>query len=409
MTASVVIYRGADEALSLHGVAAKKGRQPKFEDLNLIKKPVFITDDHQILFIGSEDEDWSSVLKNKEAHQVTLSGGLLLPGFVEAHTHLVHGGDRKDEFEMRIAGKSYEEIAQAGGGIASTLKKTREATQSELLESSQKSLDFFKSQGVVCCEVKSGYGLNLEDEIKILKVIERLEGTHCVSTFLGLHSLPSEFTTFDEYTNFVCTEVLPKVQAETLCRRADIFVDRGYFELAHLKQLSNTIKKMGWDLTLHGDQLSAQGASLWGAQNGAKSVDHAVHLSDEELKKIAKSEAVIMALPGADFYLDLAYPRVRELIDHGGKVALATDFNPGSSPTQNIDFIGLLARLKMKMSLAEVLAAYTYNAASALGLENKYGSLEVGKSANAIHFEAGLTDLFYDGSQKKLQHLGELK
>lgn len=396
----------ADEALTLSGVVLKDGRHIQEEDLGLIKKPILLKDKNKILFIGVEkhfntffknNKDLFLKKRSKEINHV----GTLMPGFVECHTHLVFAGDRKHEFEMRNRGKTYQQIAEAGGGIQFTMAQTKKSSKKELLSLAQARVDEFKKQGVVLVESKTGYGSDLKTELKILEVNNELKGVEIFSTFLGLHAIQG---TKEKYVQDVVLKYIPQIHKKTKVRHADIFMDQGYFDEEDLNLLVREISKLGWTFTAHTDQLAGTGAGLKASVAGALSISHCVNMTEDEIKKVASSRTVFNLLPAADFYLKIAYPKARQMIEAGGKVSLATDFNPGSSPTQNVNFTGVLARLEMKMTLPEVIASYTYNAASSLGkavtlkqdhLSSGYGALVPGASSHIQMISKNWTDLFY--------------
>ncbi len=397
---------GADEALTMSGVVEKDGRLTQEIDLGIVKKPVVLKDKKQILFVGSQTQFNLFYKKNKKNLSQIFEQriyGTILPGFVESHTHLVFAGDRRHEFELRNQGVSYQEIAKEGGGIKFTCEQTKKTSEEDLLRLAQYRLNEFKKQGVVLLESKSGYGPDLKTELKILNVNQKLKGLDIVSTFLGLHAIHG--TSKKDYVHEVIHKYLPQVYQKTKTRHADIFIDEGYFEDTDLNLLVQELKKLGMTFTAHTDQLSSTGAGLKASELGAKSISHCVRMKDVEILKVAKSKTVFNLLPAADFYLKINYPKARMMLDAGGKVSLATDFNPGSSPTTNVNFVGVLARLEMKMTLPEVITAYTYNAASGLGydgrdsesqgFDKKYGALLTGYSAKVQVVDRSWKDLFY--------------
>lgn len=327
-------------------------------------------------------EKVDSKLNGSDGQVIDLKGALVLPGFIECHTHTVFAGDRGFEMEMKFQGKSYQEIAQAGGGILSTVKATRAASLEELKKLNQKRLQNFIEQGVTTLEVKSGYGLNLETEIKMLESIPKDSKIEIVKTFLGAHAKPTEFATHDEYLKELTEKYLPEIKKRGLATRADIFIEKGFFEKDSSRAYLQKAKDLGFELTIHADQLTLSGGTEIATELAAKSADHCIQVSDVEIQKLATSKTVAVLLPAADLYLKCPYPPARKMIDAGVKVALATDFNPGTSPTQDLGLVGVLARREMKMTLDEVIEAYTIHAAQALGLEKTHGSLEVGKVAD---------------------------
>ena len=358
----------------------------------VLPKSAFIVENGILIWVGLQ----AKVPKSLKFHTVTdLKNNLVFPSFIECHTHTVFAGSRADEFEMRNNGISYLEIAAAGGGIKSTMKKTREASAHKLTADARKRVYQFLKQGVSTLEIKSGYGLDLKNEIKILKVIKGLSGPRIISTFLGAHALPSEFKSHKQYLQYLAESVLPIIKNKKLSDRVDIFIENKFFEKSDAEVFLLQAKKLGFQITIHANQLSLSGGAELALQLGAMSADHVIHLTDSTIQQFAKSKCVAVLLPAADLYMKCNYPPARKLLDAGACVALATDFNPGSSPTQDLSLVGLLARLEMKMTLPEVFSAYTSGAAKALGIDHEEGSLHIGKKANFISTEASLSDFFY--------------
>ena len=360
-------------------------------------KSAMLIQDCRIASIGSQANVLKSIKigKVKIKKEIDLKNKLVFPSFVECHTHSVFAGSRAEEFELRNTGVSYLEIAQRGGGILSTMKATRKASAAELLDLTQKRVDNFVKQGVSTVEIKSGYALDLKNEVKVLEVIKEITGPRIVSTFLGAHARPQEFATNEEYLKYLAEEVLPVIKKKKLASRVDIFVETKFFEKPESLVYLKKAQQMGFDLTLHANQLTLSAGAEIAMQLKAVSADHVINLNDKLISSFAKSDTVPVLLPMADLYMKCAYPPARQLIDAGATVALATDYNPGSCPSQDLALVGLLARLEMKMTLPEVFKAYTFGAAKALRVHHEEGSLEVGKLANFICTDAELTDFFY--------------
>lgn len=395
-------FTDIDELLTLQGAEEKFARRVLDSDLGIIKKAAIVIDKGVIKWIGSTNKIPRVFKKLKRQ---SLKGMTVLPAFVEPHTHLVFAGDRKNEFEMRVRGMSYQQIAERGGGIRSTVQATRRASDKLLLNLAQERVDNFVRQGVTTIESKSGYGLDLKSEIKILSVSKKLKNARIVTTYLGPHAVPVEHKNSSEYMDEVIHKHLPQVAKLKLASRGDIFVEKGYFSIADAESFIRAIKNLGWDLAIHADQLSDAGAVELGVRVGARSVDHVLQTRDEDLKSLASSETTAVLLPAADLYLNTSYPQARKILDGGGRVALSTDFNPGSSPTQDISLVGVLARLEMKMTLPEVIVAYTLGGAYALGLQDRIGSLSVGKSADFIAIGSSYRDLFYQTGLNSIRHV----
>jgi imidazolonepropionase len=343
--------------------------------------------DGQIVKTGPSDE--IEKMLPTDAVVVDAAGKVVLPGFVDAHAHPVFGGDRLDEFEMRARGATYEEIAAGGGGIRSTVRKTRAASEDELLAQAKKHSDWFLQGGTTTVEAKSGYGLTVDDELKILRVIGRLNGetpVEFVPTFLGAHAIPAEFENAPgQYVALVIHKMLPRVAEEQLAESCDIFCERGYFDLADSEKILRAAQEHGLRLRMHVDQLSNSGGAFLAARLRAATADHLEQVNTAEITALAEAGVQPVLLPGSVYALGKTrYPPAREMIQAGLAVVLATDFNPGSSPTPSMPMVLSLAATQMKMTPAESIAAATINAAYSLNRGDKIGSLEPGKLANFV-------------------------
>ena len=336
--------------------------------------------------VGPSDE----IEKTAHGETLDVSGRVILPGFVDAHTHLVFAGNRLEDFERRARGESYEEIARAGGGIWSTVEKTRAASETDLFAQAKKHAQWFLKCGTTTVEAKSGYGLTVEDELKILRVIRRVDEEtplECVATFLGAHAIPHERTP-NEYVDLVINEMLPRVAQEKLAEFCDIFCERGYFDIEQSRQILSAAKKLGLKLRGHVDQLTNSGGAKLMANLGATTADHLEKTDEEGITAMKAANVQPVLLPGSVYALgSTSYPRAREMIEAGLAVVIATDFNPGSSPTASMPMVLSLACTQMKMSPAEAISAATINAAYSLGRGDKIGSLEPGKLANFSVFD----------------------
>lgn len=401
----MILFRDIQELVTLDQAAKKQARNIKLEDLSVIENGAFVVAGSHIIWVG---ETRNIPRKYKGIKKVySLRGQTVLPAFVECHTHSLFAGHRAPEFEMRMQGMTYQEIAAQGGGIQVTVEATRQAKTSELTLEGARRLKHFAEQGVGTVEIKSGYGLDLKSELKLLKIAHELNGTYCrvIPTYLGPHSVAPEFENAEEYLNDILIHHLPKLARLKWLKRADIFVEKGYFSCEQAQRYIEAIKKLGWGLSIHADQLSRTGAGILSIESGALSADHVLQVSDDDVIRLSHSEVTAVLLPAADFYLKVKYPPARKLIDQGARVALSTDFNPGSSPTQDINFVGLLARMEMKMSLHEVIVAYTLGGAYALGLQDQIGSLEAGKSADFIISQKSWSEFFYSVGEKLVTEL----
>ena len=356
-------------------------------ELAVIRDGGMLIREGKIEIVGSSEE----VAKNaRDAEIIDAGGRVVLPGFVDAHTHLVFAGNRFDDFERRARGETYEQIAKAGGGIWSTVEKTRAASAEELFNQAQTHAEWFLRCGTTTIEAKSGYGLTVEDELKILRVMRRLneeKPLEIVPTFLGAHAVPREMDA-NEYIGLVLDEMLPRIAKEKLAEFCDVFCEHGYFTIEQSKRILTAARKLGLGLRIHADQLSNSGAARLAAELNTITADH-LEKTDEQGIVAMKSVGVQpVLLPSSVYALgSTAYPRAREMLDAGLAVVLATDFNPGSSPTPSMPMILSLACTQMKMSPAEAITASTINAAYSLNRGDKIGSLERGKLANFSIFD----------------------
>lgn len=395
----MLLLKNIKELVTLQGAALKDGRKVTEADLSVLKGQSLVADS-KVRYIGPLKTLPKSLFK-KIKKEISLKHHCALPGLVECHTHSVFAGSRAAEFEKRIRGVSYQQIAAEGGGILSTVHKTREVSKKDLQQMSQERIDAFVAQGVSTIEVKSGYGLDMKSEIKMLEVIQKLKGPQVISTFLGAHALPKEHKTMTSYLDHLKKEVLPLIRKKNLAQRIDIFVEKGFFEKEAALDYLKHAQAMGFALTLHADQLTLSGGTDLALDLQAQSADHVIQIQSQQINKLSHSQVVSVLLPMADLYMKCAYPPARLLLDAGAKVALATDFNPGTSPSQDLALVGLLARLEMKMQLPEVITAYTYNAASALGLQRQKGFIEVNNDADFSCYENDWDQLFYSAGAMK--------
>jgi imidazolonepropionase len=321
---------------------------------------------------------------------VDARGHVVLPGFVDAHTHLVFAGDRLDDFERRARGESYAQLAKAGGGIWSTVEKTRAASDVDLLDEAKKHAEWFLRCGTTTAEAKSGYGLTVEDELRILRVTRRLnEETplEVVPTFLGAHAVPRDMDA-DKYIELLVDNMLPRIANERLAEFCDVFCEHGYFDVEQSKRILTAAKKLGLGLRIHADQLSNSSGAQLAGELSATTADHLEKTDERGIAAMKSAGVQPVLLPGSVYALGLAdYPPAREMIEAGLAVVIATDFNPGSSPTPSIPTILSLACTQMKMSPSEAITAATINAAYSLNRGDTTGSFEPGKLANFSIFD----------------------
>lgn len=320
--------------------------------------------------------------------EIDATGRLMLPSWVDSHTHLVFADWRNQEFEDRIQGLSYQEIAARGGGILNSAQKLREASEDELYESAMSRLHALIKKGTGAIEIKSGYGLNTESELKMLRVIRRIKESSPIpvkATFLGAHAFPNEFKENPEgYIDLIINEMIPSIAKEGLADYVDAFCEDGYFNVSQTERVMVAGKNAGMKPKVHVNQFNVIGGIEACVRLGALTVDHLEVLSDEDLEALKQSETLPVALPSCSFFLSIPYTPVRKLMDADLPVVLATDFNPGSTPSGNMNFVFSLACIKMKMTPAEAVNAMTLNAAAALELEEDLGSITRGKRANLI-------------------------
>ena len=343
----------------------------------------------------------SYISKSKFDREIDLTDKTLLPGLVECHTHTAFAGSRAEEFKLKLQGIGYEEITKRGGGITNTMRAVRNSSFDELIEIIKPRIDYFISQGITTLEIKSGYGLSFYDEIKLMQVIKELNkifSIDIVSTFLGAHTFPPEYKNDnDKYINMITTELIPYVCKNNLASFCDVFCESTAFSAEQTEAIFKIAANCGLKLKLHTEQFNSIGGLEIALKMNATSVDHLEVLKEEQIELFGKSNTTAVLLPGVSFFLDYDYAPARKLIDAGAIVALATDFNPGSSHIANFQLIMSLAALKMDMTIEEIFTAVTLNAAHALDLSDKLGSIEVGKNADFSIFEANdYSELVYN-------------
>lgn len=339
----------------------------------------------------------SSVSKYSYDQKIDLTDKIILPGLIECHTHSVFAGSRADEFNLKLRGISYEEIGRAGGGILKTVKAVRESSFIELLQLTRKRVNTFIYQGITTLEIKSGYGLDFENEIKLLQIINILNeecDIDIIPTFLGAHTIPFEYKNDREkYVRLIIEEMIPFISKNNLAFFCDAFCESTAFTAEEINLIFKSASNHGLKLKLHTEQFNNIGGLAVALNNNAVSVDHLEVLRDEDLDSLSDSDVVCDLLPGVSYSLDYQFAPARKLIDRSAIVALATDYNPGSSPITNISLIMSLAAVKMKMTAEEIISAYTINAAKSLCIEQNTGSIESGKKADFAVFD---TSNFYD-------------
>jgi imidazolonepropionase len=359
------------------------------QDLGLVNDGAVACLDGRIVAVGTTQRVTSAISMGPETDVIDARGKVVMPGFVDPHTHPVFVGTREEEFELRIKGASYQEIAASGGGIRSSVRHLRQATRDQLRQLALPRLDRLLSFGTTTIEAKSGYGLSFKDEIKSLEVIAELDRSHpldLIPTFLGAHEVPDEYRQQRrQYIHLVTEEMIPRVAQEGLAEFCDIFCEQSVFDVAESREILTAAREAGLKLKLHADELAASGGSLLAAELGAVSADHLVHIDDAGISAIGEAGVVPVLLPGTTFHLGAdQYAPAREMMAAGLPVALATDLNPGSCMTESMPMIITLACLMLKMTPGEAITAATINAAYAVDRGDELGSLEVGKQADLV-------------------------
>ncbi len=362
----------------------------ELRDLGIVESAALLIEGSKIAAVGTDAEIRRSAVPGAEV--IDAEGRSVTPGFVDAHTHLVFAGNRAAEFEQRIAGATYQQIAAAGGGILRTVALTRAASEDDLLAAARRHRDWMMRTGTTTMEAKSGYGLDRETELKMLRVIQRLNDdgpTQVVPTLLAAHTVPPEFKDRRaEYVRFIAEELIPEVAAAGLARYCDAFCDDHAFTVEETRTVLMAAKRYGLGLRVHAEQFRAGTGAALAAELGAATADHLETVTEETLLALREAQVQPILLPGSVFALSRTnYPPARKMIDQGLAIVLATDFNPGSSPVPSMPFILSLACLEMRLSPAEALSAATINAAWSLGLGDRVGSLEPGKQADFLIHE----------------------
>lgn len=372
------------------------------EQLEIIPDGGILIDNNKIEKVGNfeilKSENHNIEIETVEGEQI------VLPAFVDSHTHICFGGNRANDFAMRNAGKTYLEIAESGGGIWSSVQHTRNASEEELLKTLLERIDFLISLGITTIEVKSGYGLDAENELKMLRIIKKAQEqtkASLVPTCLSAHLKPRDFEgSNEEYLHYIVTEILPKVREEDLAKRVDIFIEKSAFQPEESKNFLLKAKELGFEITVHGDQFTP-GSSRIAVEVGAKSADHLEATIEDDIEFLAKSDTVATALPGASLGLGEKFTPARKLLDAGAIVAIASDWNPGSAPMGNLITQASILATFEKLTTAEVLAGMTFRSAFALGLEDR-GRLTEGQKADFVTFKT-------NNFQNVLYNQGSLK
>jgi len=384
-----ILIKNANEVITLKSAVQGPRTKEQMRDIEVVENGSVLIEGNSIIAVGSLaqlEADFPDLVKMAEV--IDASGKIVMPGLVDCHTHLVHGGTREQEFNMRLNGATYMEIMNAGGGIHATTNRTRETSFNDLYRKTMNHLDVFLKHGVTTVEAKSGYGLDWETEKKQLEVAKELQATHdidVVSTFMGAHAVPRDYKgREDEFVDVVIHDMLPKVAELNLAEFNDVFCEKGVFTPEQSQRILEAGKALGLTPKIHADEIEPYKGAELAAEVGAISAEHLLVASDEGIQKMAEAGTIAVLLPGTAFFLRAPFARGRLMIDEGVPVAISTDFNPGSSPTMSLPFIMNLACMHMGMTLEEVLTATTINAAYALNRGHQIGSLEAGKQADVI-------------------------
>ena len=380
-----ILIKNIKELVQVEENAKLKVSGGEMKNLNCIHNAWLAIEDDKIAGFGKMD-DWEGISDWTNLTIIDASDKIVMPSYCDSHTHIVYAGSREGEFVDRINGLTYEQIFERGGGILNSAKKLHNASEEELIESALKRLNEIMLQGTGAVEIKSGYGLSTEAELKMLRVIKKLKTLSPLTikaTFLGTHAVPTEYKNDKrKYIDLLINEMMPKIAEEKLADYCDVFCEQNYFTKDETIEILTAAKKHGMTPKVHAEQLSNFGGVLAGVEVGAISVDHLEFVGDKEIEALRNSKTMPTILPGAAFFLSLPLPPARKMIDAGLPVAVASDYNPGSSPSGNINFILSLCCVQYKMTPEEAINAATINSAYAMDLSETHGSICVGKQAN---------------------------
>ena len=367
----ITVWKDINQLATLEGAIKKDGRNLIPEDLGIIDNGALVFDDDKVLWQGSTTD----LPAQYHAAAISKRGYVVTPQLVDSHTHLVFAGDRADEYSMRLNGADYQAIATAGGGILSTMRATIKASDSELFDLACERIERINNYGVGTIEIKSGYALTIKDELRLTRVIEKLK-THfkgrvrLINTFMAAHAVPSDYKSSNEYMTQVVMPVLKELSKEKIVDIVDIFHEQGYFDDKDVELLFNQAKTFGLGLKIHADEFNDNGGATLAAKHGALSADHLLCTGEAGIMALAKSSTVATLLPGTGYFLGKKQANARALLDAGAKVAIASDFNPGSCHIDNVLLLASLSAANYRLNLAELWCAITLNAAHALGIKN---------------------------------------
>lgn len=388
----MLFIHNANQLITVRGFSDSPAKKEQMQELHIIEDGSLLVADGKIVAVGKDAELRKQYPEQIEkAEKINAKNKIVTPGLVDPHTHLVYAGSRENEYAMRLKGKSYMEIMNAGGGIHATTRATQQASFEQIYAETKRRLDTFLKQGVTTVEIKSGYGLTLEHEMKQLQVTKQLNDDHpidIVPTFMGAHAVPVEYKDNpDRFVDIVVEEMIPAVAESGLAEFNDVFCEKDVFTPEQSRVILEAGKRYGLQPKIHADEIEPYGGAELAAEVGAISADHLLKASDTGIKKMADANVIGVLLPGTAFFLMAEYAPARKMIDSGLPIALSTDSNPGSSPTLSLQMIMNLACLKMGMTPEEVIVATTINAAHAIDRAKEIGSLEPGKKADVVIFD----------------------
>lgn len=384
-----ILIKNIKELVQVEETPRSKVSGKDMKTISCINNAWLAIEDDKIVGFGKMD-DWEGISDWTNLTIIDATDKIVMPCYCDSHTHIVYAGSREGEFVDRINGLTYEQIFERGGGILNSAKKLEEATEDELYESALKRLNEIMWQGTGAVEIKSGYGLSVESELKMLRVIKKLSrngGTPLTikATFLGAHAIPKEYQgSRRKYIDLLINEMMPKIAEEKLADYCDVFCEHNYFTKEETVEILTAAKKHGMVPKVHAEQLSNSGGVLAGVEVGAISVDHLEFVSDKEIEALKNSKTMPTILPGAAFFLGLPFPPARKMMDAGLAVAIASDYNPGSCPSGNMNFLLSLCCVQYKMTPEEAINGATINSAYAMDLSKTHGSIAIGKQANVF-------------------------
>lgn len=378
------LFLNIKELIQIRDISVTKVSGKEMKILPTKKNAFLLIENDTIIDFGSMDD----LGKITADTTIDLSGKMILPTWCDSHTHIVYAGNREGEFVDRVNGLTYEEIATKGGGILNSAKKLQQTSEEELYEQSSKRLEEIMQLGTGAVEIKSGYGLTVEAELKMLLIIQKLKENYVIpikATFLGAHAFPTEYKQDkDAYIDLIINEMIPKIATENLAEYIDVFCETGYFSVQQTERILEAGKKFGLTPKIHVNQFSIIGGVQAGVKYKALSVDHLEVMNDDDINSLKNTSTMPVALPSCSYFLSIPYAPARKMIEAGLPLALATDYNPGSTPSGNMNFVVSTACIKMKMTPEEAINAATINGAYAMGLSDSHGSITKGKKANFI-------------------------